>query len=131
MGFSMFYLGQHSTQKWVGFERKSTVCKLRDLDMQVLERYRRFQFVDKIPLNDSNSAYTDSYDIINLKAGYHFQILPKLEAHFATGVNNVTDEKYSSLILPNAVGVGNALPRYYYPGLPVNFYGMVSFNYSF
>lgn len=90
-----------------------------------------FQFVDKIPLNDANSVYTDSYDIINLKAGYHFQILPKLEAHFATGVNNLTDEKYSSLILPNAVGVGNALPRYYYPGLPVNFYGMVSFNYSF
>jgi iron complex outermembrane receptor protein len=90
-----------------------------------------FQFVDKIPLNDANSVYTDSYEIINLKAGYHFEILPQLNAHLGAGVNNVTDEKYTSLILPNAVGVGNALPRYYYPGLPINFYGMVSINYLF
>lgn len=90
-----------------------------------------FQFVDKIPLNDSNSVYTDSYNIINLKAGYHFQILPQLNAHLASGINNITDEKYASLILPNAVAAGNALPRYYYPGLPINFYGMVSLNYLF
>jgi iron complex outermembrane receptor protein len=90
-----------------------------------------FQFVDKIPLNDANSVYTDSYDIINLKAGYHFEILPQLSAHLGAGVNNVTDEKYSSLILPNAVGFGNALPRYYYSGLPTNYYGMVSLNYLF
>lgn len=90
-----------------------------------------FQFVDKIPLNDANSVYADSYSIINLKAGYRFEIIPHLSAHFATGVNNATDEKYASLILPNAVGFGNALPRYYYPGLPTNFYGMVSLNYLF
>jgi iron complex outermembrane recepter protein len=90
-----------------------------------------FQFVDKIPLNDANSVYTDSYNLINIKMGYHFEILPQLNAHFATGVNNATDEKYASLILPNAVGFGNALPRYYYPGLPTNYYGMVSLNYLF
>lgn len=90
-----------------------------------------FQFVDKIPLNDANSVYADSYSIINLKMGYRFEILSHLNIHFASGINNVTDEKYSSLILPNAVGIGNALPRYYYPGLPINFYGMVSLNYLF
>ncbi|KFF05299.1 TonB-dependent receptor [Flavobacterium reichenbachii] len=90
-----------------------------------------FQYVDKMPLNDANSAYTDSYKIINLKTGYGFQILQHLSANIAAGVNNVTDEKYASLILPNAVGVGNALPRYYYPGLPTNFYGTFTLNYLF
>lgn len=90
-----------------------------------------FQFVDKIPLNDTNSAYTNAYHLINLKTGYRFEILPKLNMHLAAGINNTTNEKYASLILPNAVGIGSALPRYYYPGLPINYYGMISLNYLF
>lgn len=90
-----------------------------------------YQFVDKIPLNDSNSVYADSYRILNLKTGYRFKILSQLNANLAAGVNNVTDEKYASLILPNAVAVGNNSPRYYYPGLPTNFYGLISLNYVF
>ena len=46
-------------------------------------------------------------------------------------VNNVTNEKYASMILTNASGVGNAQPRFYYPGLPINFYGIISLNYVF
>ncbi|TPG40001.1 TonB-dependent receptor [Flavobacterium pectinovorum] len=90
-----------------------------------------FQFVDKIPLNDANSVYSDSYMILNLKTGYRFEILPNLNAQLAFGINNLTDEKYASLILPNAVAVGSSTPRYYYPGLPINYYGSVSINYLF
>ncbi|RKR10833.1 iron complex outermembrane receptor protein [Flavobacterium sp. 90] len=90
-----------------------------------------FQFVDKIPLNDANSAYSDSYSIINLKTGYRFEILPNLNTNLAFGINNLFDEKYASMILPNAVAVGNSGPRYYYPGLPVNYYGTISLNYLF
>ncbi|WP_343695650.1 TonB-dependent receptor [Flavobacterium sp.] len=90
-----------------------------------------YQFVDEIPMNDANTAFSDSYNLINLKTGYRFEIFPKLTTHFAFGINNVTNSKYASLILPNAVAVGNASPRYYYPGLPVNYYGIVSLNYLF
>jgi len=90
-----------------------------------------YQFVDKIPMNDDNSAYSDAYQIVNFKTGYRFEILSHLTTQFAFGINNVTNEKYASLILPNAVGVGTASPRYYYPGLPVNYYGTVSLNYLF
>lgn len=90
-----------------------------------------YQFVDEIPLNDANTVYSDAYNLINLKAGYGFEILPSLTTNFAAGVNNVTNEKYASLILPNAAAVGNATPRYYYPGLPVNYYGTISLNYLF
>ncbi|WP_264535131.1 TonB-dependent receptor [Flavobacterium sp. N1736] len=90
-----------------------------------------YQFVDAVPMNDANTAFSDSYNIINLKTGYRFEILPNLTSHLAAGINNVTNEKYASLILPNAVAVGNASPRYYYPGLPVNYYGTISLNYLF
>lgn len=90
-----------------------------------------YQFVDEIPMNDSNTAFSDSYTIINLKSGYQFEILPQLTTHFSAGVNNVTNTKYASLILPNAIAVGNAAPRYYYPGLPINYYGTISLNYLF
>jgi len=90
-----------------------------------------YQFVDKIPMNDANSAFSDSYTIINLKTGYRFEILQNLTSHISAGINNVTNEKYASLILPNAVANGNTAPRYYYPGLPVNYYGTISLNYLF
>lgn len=90
-----------------------------------------FQFTDKIPLNDANSVYSDSYSLLNLKTGYQFEILSGLKAHLDAGVNNVLNEKYASMILTNATGVGNAQPRYYYPGLPVNYYGIISLNYLF
>ncbi|WP_031455653.1 TonB-dependent receptor [Flavobacterium chungangense] len=90
-----------------------------------------YQFVDEIPMNDANSAYSDSYAIINLKTGYRFEILHNLTSNLAFGINNVTNEKYASLILPNALPVGTSSARYYYPGLPVNYYGTVSLNYLF
>ncbi|MBP4139338.1 TonB-dependent receptor [Flavobacterium geliluteum] len=90
-----------------------------------------FQFVDEIPMNDANTAYSDAYKVVNLKTGYRLEILPKLTIHFAAGINNLFDKKYASLILPNATAVGNATPRYYYPGLPVNYYGSISLNYLF
>lgn len=90
-----------------------------------------YQFVGEIQLNDANTAYSDSYTILNLKTGYRFEILRGLTSHISAGVNNVTNEKYASLILPNAVPTGNSSQRYYYPGLPVNYYGAVSLNYLF
>ncbi|MHC0447204.1 TonB-dependent receptor [Flavobacterium sp. 3-218] len=90
-----------------------------------------FQFTDKIPMNDSNANFSDSYSLLNLKTGYQFEILSGLKAHFDAGINNVTNEKYASMILTNATAVGNAQPRFYYPGLPINYYGIISLNYLF
>jgi iron complex outermembrane receptor protein len=90
-----------------------------------------YQFVDEIPMNDANSAFSDSYNIINLKTGYRFEIFQNLNSNIAFGVNNVTNEKYASLILPNALPVGSSSPRYYYPGLPVNYYGSIALNFIF
>lgn len=90
-----------------------------------------YQFVDEIPLNDANSVYSDAYKLLNVKTGYRFQIFENFTSHISAGINNVTNENYASMVLVNATAFGNATPRFYYPGLPVNYYGNLSFNYSF
>ncbi len=90
-----------------------------------------FLYVDKIPLNDSNSVDADAYKTLNVKTGYRFEILKQLESHLAFGINNITNEHYASLILPNAVTPPNGHPRYYYPGLPINYYATIALHYSF
>lgn len=90
-----------------------------------------YRTVGKIPMNDSNTKYTDSYSLLDIKATYFFTILKVLKTELNAGVNNALDEKYAASILPNAVGFGTVAPRYYYPGNPVNFYGGFSVSYIF
>jgi iron complex outermembrane receptor protein len=90
-----------------------------------------YQFVDKMPMRDDNSIYSDSYQLINLRIGYK-RILSK---HFSLDIygllNNLTNTKYASMISVNAASFGGRPPRYYYPGLPRNAYGGLSVSYSF
>jgi len=90
-----------------------------------------FYYVDNIPMNDANSAYAKSYNLLNAKTGYRFTLFNGLSAHISGGVNNITNMHYASMILVNATGSNGAPPRYYYPGLPVNYYGNISFSYLF
>ncbi|WP_290840703.1 TonB-dependent receptor [Flavobacterium sp.] len=89
-----------------------------------------FRYVDEIPLNDANSLYNDSYRVWNAKAGYKFVLFTDAFMELFGGVNNIGDEKYASMILPNATAP-NGNPRYYYPGMPVNYFGGLSFNCNF
>lgn len=90
-----------------------------------------YQFVDEIPLDDANTVYNDSYKIMNLKVGYDFELFKGLTMKIACGINNIGNEKYASMVLVNATAFGTATPRYYYPGLPVNYYGTIRFEYDF
>jgi iron complex outermembrane receptor protein len=104
----------------VRFETNSSWCFLSN-----------FLFLDKMPLNDANSVYADAYRLINLKTVWTFTIFNKLTSEISAKINNVANEKYASLVLPNATAFGNAQPRYYYPGLPVNYYRNVAIRYAF
>lgn len=90
-----------------------------------------FTGVGKIPMNDSNTKYSDSYTLLDVKATYSFTILKFLKATASTGINNVFDRKYAASILPNAIGFGSVAPRYYYPGNPICLYGGISISYLF
>jgi iron complex outermembrane receptor protein len=90
-----------------------------------------YRIIGKIPMNDSNTKYSESYAALDIKTTYFFTILKVLRTELYAGVNNALDEKYAASILPNAVGFGNAQPRYYYPGNPINYYGGFSVSYIF
>ncbi|MGZ9677168.1 TonB-dependent receptor family protein [Flavobacterium sp. GNP001] len=89
------------------------------------------QTVGKIPMNDSNTKYSDRYALLDSKLTYLFTLFNCLKTEANAGVNNALNQKYAANILPNAVGFGTAAPRYFYPGNPINYYGGFSVAYYF
>lgn len=74
----------------------------------------------RMPMNDLNTRYSDAYHVLDLTLGYR-KAFGKWELDFYGSINNFTRQHYASMILVNAPSFGNAMPRYYYPGLPVNY----------
>jgi len=89
-----------------------------------------FGKVGQMALNDANTLYTDSYELIDAKVSYSFNLLKNLNFQSHAGVQNLLNQNYAASILPNAVGFGSALPRYYYPGNPMNYYGGIGLVYE-
>ena len=90
-----------------------------------------YQYVGRIPMTDSNSLFTDSYMLTNIKLGYKHALLKNITIHAYFGLDNVFNKHYASQILINASGFGGAAPRYYYPGNPLNYYSGLNINYIF
>ncbi|SEQ74872.1 iron complex outermembrane recepter protein [Hyunsoonleella jejuensis] len=90
-----------------------------------------FQYVGKMPITDSNSLYSENYNISNAKFGYQNTLTPRLRLNIFLGINNIFNMAYASQILINASSFGGNAPRYFYPGNPLNYYSGASLNYSF
>ncbi|SFZ93347.1 iron complex outermembrane recepter protein [Flaviramulus basaltis] len=90
-----------------------------------------YQYIGEMPITDSNSLYSSSYNLTNLKIGYKINLNKKLKLNAFLGLNNIFDEHYASQILINTSGFGGSAPRYYYPGNPVNYYTGININYIF
>lgn len=91
--------------------------------------YANWNHVGEIPLNDFNSLNSDAYQLVNVKIAYIKQIFKQFQFTVNAGINNLLDEKYAASILPNAVGFGGAQPRYFYPGLPRNYFIGIGLSY--
>lgn len=90
-----------------------------------------YRTVGKMFLNDSNSLSSQPYQLLDINTNYTFSIWKNINVNLQFGVQNSLDKKYAASVLPNAVGFGNAAPRYFYPGNPRNYYGGMSLNYQF
>ncbi|HSO88664.1 MAG TPA: TonB-dependent receptor [Draconibacterium sp.] len=88
----------------------------RNIGLNLWHRY-----TGKMAVNDANTDYSDAFGITNLEAKY-FGKIKKLKFEFKTGVQNIFDIHYSSMLAVNAISVGGNLPRYYYPGNPRNYF---------
>jgi iron complex outermembrane receptor protein len=90
-----------------------------------------YQFVDEMPIRDDNSLFSDAYSLLNLKLGFQKTWKNGFGIDFYAGIQNLLDEKYASQVLINATAFGNAQPRYYYPGLPRNYFMALKVSYGF
>ncbi|MCA0933171.1 TonB-dependent receptor [Lutimonas saemankumensis] len=93
--------------------------------------YLNYRYTGQIPITDDNSVYSDAFQVVNLKSGYIKRIGNQFQFAISLGLNNVFDEKYASMLQINAIGFGSSSPRYFYPGLPRNYYSSVQLQYRF
>ena len=115
-----------SKNKLTGVPTHTTNSKIK-IDFKNYIAQVSFQNVGKLPMNDSNELFTDAYSLFNFKLSKLFSI-NKLDIDISTGVNNLFDKSYASGIVINAIGFGGRDPRYYYPGLPRNYYISLSLS---
>jgi len=83
-----------------------------------------YNFTDKIPLNDANSVYADSYHLITAKTGWKVNIKHRHLMDIFLGADNLLNVKYSLGNDLNAFGgrYYNAAPeRNYFGGIRIYF----------
>lgn len=95
---------------------------LKTVTLNVHQSYFGNQF-----LNDANTESYSGVYLLNLNLKFQLNIQPRLLADLTFGVNNAFNKNYASMILVNAPTFGSQQPRYYYPGVPQNWYLAISF----
>ena len=83
-----------------------------------------YTYTDRIALNDANTAFAGSYNLLGARLGYR-KVLGKLKLDLFTGIDNAFNIKY---------GLGNdfnaAAGRYYNASPGRNYYAGLSLNYA-
>ncbi|HKJ43450.1 MAG TPA: TonB-dependent receptor [Sunxiuqinia sp.] len=95
---------------------------------QTITFQMRYRHVGRMPLRDDNSVYSDAYSLLSANLQYEKGMGRFRLKTILTG-NNLTNEHYSSMVLINANSFGGNAPRYYYPGMPINFGLQVKLTY--
>ena len=90
-------------------------------------------YTDNMPVTLDNSVFADSYNLINIKAGYKKSIyckgVEKYSFDFYWGMNNVYNAKYAQFVVINLFPVSGQAPKFFSPGAPSSIYGGLSFRY--
>jgi len=79
-----------------------------------------FNFTDRIPLDDANDAFADSYKLVSMRTGYRITLGHNFPLDVFGGIDNLLDERYSLGNDLNAAGnrfYNAAAPRSFYVGL--------------
>jgi iron complex outermembrane recepter protein len=96
------------------------------LDLELLHKWylnASINVVSRIPLNDANDIYADAYQLVQIKAGYRFNI-KQTKMHVFAGADNLLNQLYSLGNDINAAG-----RRYFNPAVERNFY--IGFDFRF
>jgi len=87
-----------------------------------------FTYADRIALNDANTAYAGSYNLLGARVGYRKIITPKWKLDIYAGGDNLFNTRYS---LGNDINAAAPPARYYNAAPTVNYFSGVSVNYAF
>ena len=82
-------------------------------------------FSGKIAMDDANTAFANSYNLIGLRIGYKKYILQETRMEIFAGAENILNEKYSLGNDINATG-----GRYYNVAAGRNFYAGITFRFN-
>lgn len=80
-----------------------------------------YRFNGKMPINDANTIFSDSFGISGLEVKYLAR-KGRIKLDLKGGIQNVFDVHYASMLAVNAPSFNGNMPRYYYPGQPRNYY---------
>ena len=80
-----------------------------------------YRYTGKMAVNDANTDYSDAFGITGFEAKYSGKI-NRFKLELKSGIQNIFDIQYASMLAVNAPSVGGNLPRYYYPGNPRNYF---------
>jgi iron complex outermembrane recepter protein len=118
-----FYNYSNSTENYSGNQLTGVpgYVVVTNLTMELpFNSYLFIQHINtgRIPLNDANTVYSKSYNLLQLKFGYKFKSKGTMQFHFYAGADNLLNEKYSLGNDLNAFG-----GRYYNAAPERNFFG--------
>ena len=116
----------YSQNKLTGVPTHTSYSKIK-IDFKNYLAQISLQNIGKIPINDANELFSGSYSVIDFKISKLLSF-NNFDVNISSGINNLFDKKYASGIVINARGFGGRDPRYYYPGLPRNYF--ISLNLS-
>jgi iron complex outermembrane receptor protein len=85
-------------------------------------QYAGFQY-----LNDLNTLKYPDYFLCSIKINNELKFKKTGKINIYFGINNLTNTRYASMLIVNALGFNNSEPRYYYPGLPRHGYAGIQY----
>lgn len=112
-----------------GIPDQSVQLQLRWNTLKIFEVFSLLQYTGYQYLNDDNTLEYPGYFLLNIRIASQFRWKDKSGLSIFAGINNATNTQYASMLVVNALGFGTNEPRYYYPGLPGNFYSGVRISF--
>ncbi|WP_295653637.1 TonB-dependent receptor [uncultured Mucilaginibacter sp.] len=114
-------VNNYSGNNLTGVPRQVAVTSFNLLLPQQLYFFIQHNFTDKLPLNDANTVYASSYNLLEIKLGWKHTLNTKTRIEIFAGGDNLLNQQYS---LGNDINA--AASRYYNPAPLRNYFAGMS-----
>ena len=114
----------YSGNKLTGVPKFTNISSMKLLFSRKLDLFLSYNFTDKAPLNDGNSVYSSSYQLVGLKMSWEYRHKESYILQLFGGMENILNVSYSLGNDINAAGnryFNPAPTRTYYCGIHIGF----------